>query len=110
MGKYVYLFFVKWSEAGLGKSLDYWFNEWKPKHNELCEKHKLKFLQSGYPLGTVEDALLIYETDLPLAEYDLFKNAVITISEESLIAYTKTIIVNCPSERARRAFPTHDTL
>ena len=96
MGKYVYLSFVKWSEAGNAMSMDYWNNEWLPKHNEMCEKHKVKLLKWGIPFGTVEEGLFIYETDLPLAEYQLFRNDVTAISEESLVAYTKTTIVNCP--------------
>ena len=38
----------------------------------------------------------ICETDLPLAEYQKFRGAIVDISEERLIDYTKTTIVNCP--------------
>jgi hypothetical protein len=44
--------------------------------------------------GTVENHVSIYETDLPLDGYQLFMDEVQAISEERLMAYTKTIMVN----------------
>ncbi len=95
MGNYVYLSFVKWSDAAMKKGMDYFNKEWFPKHDEVCRQHKVKHLQHGVPFGTVEEHVFIYETELPLADYQAFRGAVTGISEESLIAYTKTTIVNC---------------
>ena len=95
MGKYVYLSFVKWTDLALEKSEDYWFKEWVPKHDALCKKHKVTLLQEGIPFGTVEEEVFIYETELPLADYQLFRNDVAAICKERLVAWTNTTIVNC---------------
>jgi len=95
MRKYVYLCFVKWTDAAMEKGSDYFTKEWFPKHDELCKKHKVKQLQHGVPFGTVEEHVFIYDTDLPLADYQLFRNDVTAISKERYIAYIKTTIVNC---------------
>lgn len=96
MGQYVYLSFHKWTETALEKDPEYWEKTWFPKHEKLCEEYGVKLLKVGIPFGTIEEFLSMYETDLPLAEYQKFRNAVTQIDEERLIAYTKTTIVNCP--------------
>lgn len=95
MGRYVYLCFVKWTERGVEKDMGYWQETWLPKHEKLCEEYNVKLLKMGIPFGTVEEALYIYETDLPLAEFQNFRNALTQIGNERLVAYTKTTIVNC---------------
>ena len=96
MGQYVYLSFVKLTKKGLEKGMEYWQNTWIPKHNEICKEYDVTFHKMGIPFGTVEENVYIYETDLPLAEYQKFRGAVVGITEERLFAYTKTTIVNCP--------------
>lgn len=54
----------------------------------------MKLLHWGMTYGTVENHVSIYETDLPLDGYQLFMDEVQAISEERLMAYTKTIMVN----------------
>jgi len=95
MGKYVYLSFVKWTDLAMDKGSNYFNKEWFPKHDELCRKHKVTMLQHGVPFGTVEEHVFVYETDLPLADYQLFRNDVAAISKERLVAWTNTTIVNC---------------
>ena len=96
MGQYAYLSFVKMTEEGVAKNREYWEKTWFPKHDEICEEYDVKLLKWGIPFGTVEEMLFIYETDLPLAEYQKFRGAVVGITEERLFAYTKTTIVNYP--------------
>lgn len=96
MGQYAYLSFAKLSEKGSAKNREYWEMTWFPKHEEICSEYGVKLLKWGIAFGTVEELVYIYETDLPLAEYQKFRGAVTGISEERLFAYTKTTIVNYP--------------
>jgi len=93
MGKYVYLCFVKLTERGLEKGLDYFSETWMPKHVELCKEHDIKLLAAGSPFGTVEDVVFVYETDRPLAEFFEFRMKLANLGEKGLIAHTKTITV-----------------
>ena len=96
MGQYIYLGFTKTAKKGLEKDIEYWNNTWFPKHSEVCKEHNVTCLKIGIPFGTVEEWLFIYETDLPLAEYQKFRADVMSISDERLFSYPKTTIVNCP--------------
>jgi hypothetical protein len=96
MGQYVYLSFTKLTEKGSAKNREYWEKTWFPKHEEVCAKHGVKILKWGIPFGTVEELLYIYETDLPLAKYQVFRGDVVGISDERLFDYTKTTLVNYP--------------
>ncbi len=96
MGQYIYLGFTKFAKKGIEKDPEYWRNTWIPKHAEVCKEHNVTCHKIGIPFGTVEEWLFIYETDLPLAEYQTFRGAVMGISDERLFSYTKTTIVNCP--------------
>jgi len=96
MGQYGYLSFVKLSEKGSEKSNEYWEKTWFPKHEKICKEHGVKLLKWGVAFGTVEELVYVYDTDLPLADYQKFRGAVTGISEERLFEYTKTTIVNYP--------------
>jgi hypothetical protein len=92
----MYISFVKWSDKALGKGTDYFRKTWLPKHDEICEKWKVKLLKRGIPFGTVEENVFVYDTDLELSKYQDFRGDVANI-EEGFFAYTRTTIVNCPS-------------
>jgi len=96
MSQYAYLSFVKLSEEGSAKNREYWEKTWFPKHDGVCKKYGVKLLKWGIAFGTVEELVYVYETDLPLSDYQKFRGDVTGISEERLFAYTKTTIVNCP--------------
>jgi len=96
MGQYVYLCYVKWLESAHEKGPDYFRDVWLPRHDEFCEEHGVKLLKWGLPFGVIEDHIYIYETDLPIAEFQEFKGAVSSVSGERLWEYSKTTVVNCP--------------
>ncbi len=95
MGKYVYLYFVKWTERGLEKlsSKDFMSETWMPKHVELCKEHDVELLTHGIPYGTVEETVFVYETDRALAEFGEFQMKIRSLDEEKLINYSKTTVV-----------------
>jgi hypothetical protein len=95
MGKYTYLFFVKWGLAEEWLKLggrEYFDNEWTPKLRELCKEYGVELLKDTVPYGTVEQRLYIFDTDIPLDEFAKLSNAIFAIAEERLIEYSKTTI------------------
>jgi hypothetical protein len=93
MGKYTYLFFIKWKQDEFGKlgGRDYYVQEWKPKLLELCKKYGLKLLVTTTPFGTAEQDLRIFDTDIELDKYEEFVTEVSRITNYVAIDYTKTI-------------------
>lgn len=98
MGKYTYLYFVKWRPEGVLKlgGLEYFDNEWMPKLLELCKEHGVELLKDTVPYGTVEQRLCIFDTDIPLDEFQKFSQAIFAIAEERVIEYSKTTICYKP--------------
>ena len=100
MGKYTYLFYLKWSREEIHKSAraltcarhEYYDKEWKPKLLDLCKEHGVELLKDTGPFGTVEESLYIFDTDIPLDEFAKFSNAIFAIVEEDVIEYSKTTI------------------
>jgi len=93
MGKYTYLFFIKWKQDEFLKlgGRDYYEKEWKPKLLELCKKHGLKLLKTTTPFGTDEQDLRIFDTDIELDKYEEFVTEVSRITNYVAIDYSKTI-------------------
>jgi len=91
----MYISFVKWKDKAYELGEDFWLKTWIPKHDELCKKWGVKLLKMGIPFGTVETNVYVYDTDLELAKYQEFRNAITSITA-GLFDYTKTTIVNCP--------------
>jgi len=67
-----------------------------PKLRSLCKEHGVELLKHTVPYGTVEQALYIFDTDIPLDEFQKFSQAIFAISEERLIEYSKTTICYLP--------------
>jgi hypothetical protein len=95
MGIYVYITYIKWLRAAKEKGYEYFTDAWLPRHRKLCEEYGVELLKWGLPFGVVEDHVYIYETDLSPAGFQKFKGAVSAISQERLIDYTRSTIVNC---------------
>ena len=95
MGNYVYVVYVKWTEAAYKRGWDSITNEWFPKLEEVCTKNNVKILQDGTPFGTSYSHIFIYETEMPLADYENFTQEIRKITEEKMFLYSKTMPVNC---------------
>ena len=94
MGKYTYLFFLKWRREEIRKlgRMDYYEKEWKPKLLELCKEHGVELLKDTTPFGTVEQDLKIFDTDITIDEFSEFASAIYNIEEKDIIDYSKTTV------------------
>ena len=95
MSNYVYVVLVRWTEAAHKRGWENFNNEWFPKHEEVCKKNNVKILQDGTPFGTSYGHIFIYETEMPLADWETFVGKIRNITEERMIQYQETIPVNC---------------
>ncbi len=94
MGKYTYLFFLKWKRGNMMKlgGREYYDNTWKPKLLELCKEYGVKLLKSTTPFGTVEQDLKIFDTDITPDEFNEFASAIFNIDEKDILDYSKTTV------------------
>ncbi len=93
---YVYTVYVKWSDAAKEKGLNYFTDEWLPMHGEACERHGVKLLRWGLPMGVSEDHVYFYETGLEPSKFLDFKGEVSRVDGELLWAYSRTVIAVIP--------------
>ena len=94
MTAYKYLWFIKWSNESQKRAAKdpEFFTKWMEKHNKHCEKSGVKLVFAGTPYTTVEESVFCYETEMPLAEFQEFKQSLYNL-DRTLIDYAKTITV-----------------
>ena len=61
-------------------------------HRNHCEKSGVKLVFAGTPYTTVEESVFCYETEMPLAEFQEFKQHLYNL-DRTLIDYAKTLTV-----------------
>ncbi len=93
--KFVYLWFVKMTEAAFKKNLadNKYSQGWQTKVKEILNKHKMKMVVFGSPYYTVEQIVLGVETDLPLDEFGKVAMELYHVDPE-FVDYAKTLIVS----------------
>ena len=89
-----YLWSIMWSgEAQKRAAKDpEFFDKGIKNHDEHCEKSGVKLVFAGTPYSTVEESVFCYETEMPLAEFQEFKQGLYDI-DRSIIDYAKTITI-----------------
>lgn len=95
---YVYTVFVKWSEAGKAKGLEFFTDEWLPWHGEVCDRRGVRLIRWALPLGVSEDHVYFYESDLDAKGFLDFKGEVSRWEGELLWEHSRTEIAVVPGE------------
>ena len=93
---YVYTVYVKWSKAGKDRGLEFFTDEWLPRHDEICEKYGVSFLRWALPMGVAEDHVYFYESEIDLKRFLDFKREVSRWDRELLWEYSRTEIAVVP--------------